>query len=122
VLGDRRRPRGDGPRRRGLRQCRVPGRCGGAGPRPAAVGEGQREGRAVDTVNPMVRRMQQEARDNADAFWAREAERLSWFRKWDSVLDWTPPTFRWFSGAETNLSWNCLDRHVANGRAGHGAL
>jgi acetyl-CoA synthetase len=76
----------------------------------------------VDVVNPMVRRMQQEARMDPDGFWAKEAERLPWFRKWDSVFDWTPPTFRWFSGAETNLCWNCLDRHVANGRSGHGAL
>jgi len=76
----------------------------------------------MDVVNPMVRRMQEEARLDPDAFWAREAERLPWFRKWDSVFDWTPPTFRWFSGAETNLAYNCLDHHVANGRAGHGAL
>jgi acetyl-CoA synthetase len=76
----------------------------------------------VDVVNPMVRRMQQEAKDDPDGFWAREAERLPWFKKWDTVFDWTPPTFRWFSGAETNLAWNCLDRHVAAGRSGHGAL
>ncbi|HYT38687.1 MAG TPA: AMP-binding protein, partial [Acidimicrobiia bacterium] len=76
----------------------------------------------MDVVNPMVRRMQQEARDDPDGFWAKEAERLPWFKKWDSVFEWTPPTFRWFSGAETNLAWNCLDRHVAAGRSGHGAL
>jgi acetyl-CoA synthetase len=70
----------------------------------------------------MVRRMQQEAKTDPDGFWAREAERLPWFKKWDRVFDWTPPTFRWFSGAETNLAWNCLDHHVAAGRAGHGAL
>ena len=76
----------------------------------------------MDVVNPMVRRLQQEALDDPDGFWAKEAERLPWFRKWDRVFDWTPPTFTWFSGAETNLCFNCLDRHVANGRAGHGAL
>src|ERR1044071_5498011 len=70
----------------------------------------------------MVRRMQQEARNDPAGFWAREAERLPWFKKWDTVFDWTPPTFRWFSGAETNLAYNCLDHHVANGRSGHGAL
>jgi acetyl-CoA synthetase len=76
----------------------------------------------MDVVNPMVRRLQQEAHDDPDGFWAKEAERLPWFRKWDTVFDWTPPTFTWFSGAETNLAWNCLDRHVAAGRGGHGAL
>ena len=36
--------------------------------------------------------------------------------------EWTPPTFRWFSGAQTNLAWNCVDHHVARGRGGHAAL
>jgi acetyl-CoA synthetase len=76
----------------------------------------------VDVVNPMVRQMQLEARRDPDGFWAKEAEKLPWFRKWDRVFDWTPPTFKWFSGAETNMAWNCLDRHVAAGRGGHGAL
>ncbi|HYH49890.1 MAG TPA: acetate--CoA ligase [Acidimicrobiia bacterium] len=76
----------------------------------------------MDVVNPMVRRMQQEARLDPDGFWAREAERLPWFRKWDSVFDHNPPTFKWFSGAETNLAYNCLDHHVATGRSGHAAL
>ncbi|HVW31663.1 MAG TPA: acetyl-coenzyme A synthetase N-terminal domain-containing protein, partial [Acidimicrobiia bacterium] len=70
----------------------------------------------------MVRRMQDEARNDPDGFWAKEAEQLPWFRKWDRVFDWNPPTFKWFIGAETNLAWNCVDRHVANGRGGHGAL
>src|SRR5918999_5280138 len=70
----------------------------------------------------MVRRMQQEAQIDPDGFWAKEAERLPWLKKWDSVFDWDPPTFRWFSGAETNMCWNCVDHHVANGRSGHAAL
>jgi acetyl-CoA synthetase len=76
----------------------------------------------VDVVNPMVRRQQAEAREDPEGFWARQAEALPWFKKWDRVLDWEPPTFRWFVGAETNLAWNCLDRHVAQGRGGHGAI
>ena len=76
----------------------------------------------MDVVNPMVRRLQAEASADPDAFWAREAEALPWFRRWDSVLEIEAPTFRWFSGAETNLAWNCLDHHVARGRAGHAAL
>jgi acetyl-CoA synthetase len=76
----------------------------------------------MDVVNPMVRRQQAEAKEDPEGFWARQAEALPWFKKWDRVLDWDPPTFRWFVGAETNLAWNCLDRHVAEGRAGHGAL
>ena len=61
--------------------------------------------------------------EHADAdfqgFWAEQAERLTWFKKWDSVMDWTPPTVKWFSGGLLNASYNCLDRHVeAGGGAG----
>jgi hypothetical protein len=45
------------------------------------------EGGAVDVVNPMVRRMRQEARIDPDGFWAKEAERLPWFRTWSSTIE-----------------------------------
>ena len=64
-----------------------------------------------------LQRLQREAREDPDAFWAREAAGLPWFSPWDTVLDWTPPTFSWFAGATTNLAYACLDRHV---EAGHG--
>ncbi|MBI1759583.1 MAG: acetate--CoA ligase [Actinobacteria bacterium] len=51
------------------------------------------------------------------AFWAEQAERLSWTRPWDRVLDWSNPPFaRWFVGGQLNVAYNCLDRHVAAGR------
>ncbi|HEU4355732.1 MAG TPA: acetate--CoA ligase [Actinomycetota bacterium] len=57
--------------------------------------------------------------EHADAdfegFWAEQAERLTWFRKWDTVMEWTPPTVTWFSGGLLNASYNCLDRHVEAG-------
>ncbi|HEU4528183.1 MAG TPA: acetate--CoA ligase [Actinomycetota bacterium] len=57
--------------------------------------------------------------EHADAdyegFWAEQAERLSWFKKWDTVMEWTPPTVKWFSGGLLNASYNCLDRHVEAG-------
>jgi acetyl-CoA synthetase len=49
------------------------------------------------------------------AFWAEQAERLTWFRRWDSVMEWTPPWVKWFSGGKLNASYNCLDRHVEAG-------
>ena len=49
------------------------------------------------------------------------AEQLPWFRKWDRVLEWDYPTFRWFVGGQTNLAYSCLDHHVAAGRGGHTA-
>jgi acetyl-CoA synthetase len=48
-------------------------------------------------------------------FWAEQAEALTWFKKWDTVMDWTPPTVEWFVGGRTNASVNCLDRHVEAG-------
>jgi acetyl-CoA synthetase len=52
------------------------------------------------------------------AFWATQAERLSWAKKWDQVLDWSNPPFaKWFVGGELNIAYNCVDRHV---EAGHG--
>jgi acetyl-CoA synthetase len=47
---------------------------------------------------------------------------LPWLRTWDRVFDWTPPGFRWFVGAETNLCHGCLDHHVAEGRSDRVAL
>jgi acetyl-CoA synthetase len=76
----------------------------------------------MDIVNPIVRRWQQDAERSPDAFWARAAEQLPWFRPWDRTFEWTPPTFRWFVGGLTNLTFNCLDRHVERGWGGHTAL
>jgi acetyl-CoA synthetase len=51
------------------------------------------------------------------AFWAEQAERLDWGKRWDQVLDWSNPPFaKWFVGATLNASVNCLDRHVDAGR------
>jgi acetyl-CoA synthetase len=49
-------------------------------------------------------------------FWARQAGALDWFRPWDTVLSWDLPFARWFDGGTLNVSYNCLDRHVAAGR------
>jgi acetyl-CoA synthetase len=49
------------------------------------------------------------------AFWAEQAERLSWFKTWDTVMDWEPPWVKWFVGGRLNASYNCLDRHVEAG-------
>ena len=73
-------------------------------------------------INPVVQRWRQEASEDPDRFWERAAEKVHWFRRWDRVFDWQFPTFRWFIGAQTNLSYNCLDVHVGRGRGGHAAL
>ena len=51
-----------------------------------------------------------------EAFWADVARELHWFTPWTQVLDWNLPWAKWFVGGKTNLSYNCIDRHVLNGK------
>ena len=55
------------------------------------------------------------AEADVQGFWAEQAERLTWFKGWDTVMEWTPPWVKWFSGGTLNASYNCLDRHVEAG-------
>ena len=73
-------------------------------------------------VNPVVERWIQDARRDPEQFWAKAASALPWMRPWDRVFEWTPPTFKWFVGAETNLAVNAVDRHVEAGAPGRAAL
>jgi acetyl-CoA synthetase len=52
-----------------------------------------------------------------EAFWAEAARELHWFKPWEKVLDWNLPWAKWFVGGAINLCYNCVDRHVENGRA-----
>jgi len=58
------------------------------------------------------------ARSIADpeGFWADAARQLHWFEPWTKVLDWDLPWAKWFVGGKINISYNCLDRHVQNGK------
>src|SRR6202008_3090619 len=52
------------------------------------------------------------------AFWAQQAQRLSWQTPFTEVLDWSgAPVAKWFVGGRLNVAYNCVDRHV---EAGHG--
>jgi acetyl-CoA synthetase len=55
------------------------------------------------------------AASDPEGFWADQADRLEWSRRWDSVMEWTPPFVKWFVGGTLNASVNCLDRHVRDG-------
>ena len=59
-----------------------------------------------------------------NAFWAEEAERISWYKKWDSVgeFDYVNANIKWFEGGKLNVSYNCLDRHVEAGNGNRTAL
>ncbi|HYB52487.1 MAG TPA: acetate--CoA ligase [Thermoanaerobaculia bacterium] len=76
----------------------------------------------MELISPVVRRRLDAASRDPEGFWAKAASKLPWFKPWQKTFVWEPPTFRWFVGGETNLTWNCLDHHVERGRGGHAAL
>jgi acetyl-CoA synthetase len=59
-----------------------------------------------------------EAEQDRLAFWAGQANRLSWATPFSEVLDWSQAPFaKWFADGTLNVAHNCVDRHV---QAGHG--
>ena len=53
-----------------------------------------------------------------ETFWAAQAQEfVTWSKPWDSVLDWSFDAenlhINWFKGGKLNVSYNCLDRHLA---------
>ncbi len=63
------------------------------------------------------------AKADPASFWAElAAQELHWFEKWHTVLDWQPPSVKWFDGGKINISYNCLDRHLTTWRKNKAAL
>ena len=73
-------------------------------------------------TTPLVARWVEDGLRDPDKFWEQAARQLPWFRTWDRVYEPDPPTFRWFVGAETNIAYNAVDRHVAAGQGGRAAI
>jgi len=67
-------------------------------------------------------RLYKEAETDPDKFWGGIASQLHWFKPWDQVLEWNCPWAKWFPGGQINLSYNCLDRHVASARRNKAAI
>lgn len=57
-----------------------------------------------------------------EGFWDKVAREFHWFKEWDQVLDWQYPYAKWFVGGQTNITYNCLDRHVQGARKNKVAL
>ena len=54
--------------------------------------------------------------EDFDTFWEREGrERISWFEPFTQLYEWKPPYAKWFLGGKTNVTYNCVDRHVEAG-------
>jgi len=61
--------------------------------------------------------MYRQSIEDPDGFWSEQAENyVSWFKPWDTVSDWSFDAddlhIKWFDGAELNVAYNCLDRHL----------
>ncbi len=69
--------------------------------------------------------MYKDSIDNPEKFWAKQAERLDWFKKPTKIWDWSftsPVSVKWFEDGELNVSYNCLDRHIKNGKKNKAAI
>lgn len=56
------------------------------------------------------------ANKDPEGWWTTWANRLHWFERWHTVLEWKQPYAKWFVGGKTNACYNCVDRHVVAGR------
>ena len=65
----------------------------------------------------------QKSIEDPNGFWGKAAEDITWYKKWDKVLDDSnPPFYRWFTGGELNTCYNALDVHVENGLGDQAAM
>jgi len=58
----------------------------------------------------------QSSMENPDAYWAKQAEKfIDWYKPWDTIsnVDFHQAKISWFEGAELNVAYNCIDRHLA---------
>ena len=61
---------------------------------------------------------------NSDDFWADIAGRITWYQKWRKVSDndYSKGEIKWYEKGKLNVSYNCLDRHIENGKGDECAL
>jgi acetyl-CoA synthetase len=101
---------------------------GGAGLSPAGAVAGEGTAAAIETMFEEVRRYPPPAdfaaRANAqpdlyeldfEELWSQEAARVTWFEPWSTLLEWEPPSAKWYLGGKLNVCFNCVDRHVVAG-------
>ena len=69
------------------------------------------------------RELYRNAAEKPEAFWGELAEKeLFWFQKWSNVFEWHPPFAKWFADGKTNVTYNCIDRHLATPRKNKTAI
>ncbi len=73
-----------------------------------------------DDFKPLITKEQyeilyRESIEHPEAFWAKQAEHISWIKTWDSVKHTSfddDVSIQWFKGAQLNVCYNCVDRHL----------
>ena len=79
--------------------------------------EPSEEFRRKATISGMdaYNRLCDQANEHYAGFWGEQArERISWKKMFTRVLDESnPPFYKWFDDGELNVSYNCIDRHLA---------
>jgi len=65
----------------------------------------------------LYRSARERSLENPEEFWAEAAQAITWFKKWEKVLDDSnAPFYRWFKGGKLNITYNAIDRHVYGGK------
>ena len=88
---------------------------------PPVEGRDQAWVKSMDEYRAVYKR----SLEDPEGYWGERAEELvTWDKKWDSVLEWdyNKPEIKWFDGGKLNMSYNCLDRHLTDGRRNKAAI
>jgi acetyl-CoA synthetase len=80
--------------------------------KPSAAFSEQAHIKSLESYEDLCKR----AAADPEAYWAGIASELHWFKPWGQVLEWDLPYSKWFVGGKTNMSYNCLDRHLTTSR------
>ena len=58
--------------------------------------------------------MYKQSIDDPENFWAEQAQKVDWTKKWDKVMDYNFNTadIKWYLGGKLNVTYNCIDRHL----------
>jgi acetyl-CoA synthetase len=76
----------------------------------------------ASTANVSDPSVYEKAEEDFEGFWESFARELHWFEEWDQVLRWNRPYAEWFVGGKTNVSYNCLDYQIEQGRGDKTAI
>ncbi|MCU1731546.1 MULTISPECIES: acetate--CoA ligase [unclassified Pseudomonas] len=71
--------------------------------------------RAAEISQADYERLYRQSIEQPDQFWTEQAKRLDWVSPWSAIQECDIRTGKavWFKDAKLNVSYNCLDRHLA---------